>query len=126
MAQISLPPMDLLQVAAAALASRSAGDTPRIHAINRAAYYFSIGNVTIAETSGGFFVTSGSRAGIIHRLDNVAGCSCEGARGGARACWHAAALEIIIESRRYSMPVLIRERSAAAVKAFAEMNELYS
>ena len=45
---------------------------------------------------------------------------------GARACWHAAALEIIIESRRYSMPVLIRERSAAAVKAFAEMNELFA
>ena len=125
MAQVSLPPMDLLQVAAAALASRSAGDTPRIHSLNKAGYHFSIANVVITEASNGFYVASATRAGVIHRVDNVSGCSCEAGQRG-RACWHAAALEIIIESRKYSMPALIRERSAAAVKAFAEMDELYT
>ena len=124
MAQVILPPANLLQRSAAILAANAAGNTPRINALNRAAYHFATGGVALAETFGGFLVTSATRAGTIHRLDNVHGCSCEAAQAG-RACWHAAALEIIEDAQRFTMPALPR-RSAAAVKAFAEMDELYS
>ena len=124
MAQVILPPANLLQRSAAILAANAAGNTPRINALNRAAYHFATGGVVLAETFGGFLVTSATRAGTIHRLDNVHGCSCEAAQAG-RACWHAAALEIIEDAQRFTMPALPR-RSAAAVKAFAEMDELYS
>ena len=125
MATLSLPPMDLLQRSAAVLAANAAGNTPRINALNTAAYHFATGGVALAETFGGFLVTSATRAGTIHRLDNVHGCSCEAAQAG-RACWHAAALEIIEDAQRFTMPALAPRRSAAAVKAFAEMDELYS
>ena len=125
MATLILPPANLLQRSAAILAANAAGNTSRIHAINKAAYFFSIGNVVLAETFGGFLVTSATRAGTVHRLDNVHGCSCEAAQAG-RACWHAAALEIIEDAQRFTMPALAPRRSAAAARAFAEMNELFA
>ena len=126
MATVSLPPMDLLQRSAAVLAANAAGDTPRINALNKAAYHFATGGVALAETFGGFLVTSATRAGTVHRLDNVHGCSCEAAQAG-RTCWHAAAIEIIEDAQRFTMPALQpRPRSTAAARAFAEMDELYA
>lgn len=102
---VHLPSLDLLQRSAAVLAANAAGDTPRIHALNKAAYQFATNGVELVETFGGFLITSATRAGVIHRLDTVGGCSCEAGSKG-RVCWHRAALEIVEDAQRYTRPTM--------------------
>lgn len=138
---IILPPADVLAAAAAHLIDQAAGDTSTERAINKALWNLDSG-IEIRSTVGGFLMQSGTRAGVIHRVTNLHGCTCEAARSG-KVCWHASALAIIEEAQRHTMPNLItmpegdtldadgmrvkiaKARSAAYAKAVADVNELF-
>src|SRR4051812_48466495 len=104
-ARIILPPVKALDQATAHLIEQAAGDTSTERALNKALWNLQSGT-EIRSTSGGFLLASGSRAGVVHRLSNMQGCSCEAARA-ARVCWHVSALAIIEEAQRYTMPALV-------------------
>ena len=121
---LALPPVETIAAAVAELATAAAGDTKRIGCLNRAQYDLMLGT-QIAVVPGAFLVPSSSRGGLIHRVDHVTGCDCEAGRAG-RQCRHKTAIEILEVASKYSMPALQpRQRSAAAARAFAEMDELY-
>lgn len=129
MATLILPPMEIMQRAAAELARGAAGNSSRIGAINRAAFYLAIKNVDVLPAFDGFLVASATRAGVVHRVSTVDGCSCEAGAHG-RACWHAATVEILQQAGKYTMPSLHTaplhdERYARYTKALAEVNELF-
>jgi len=124
---LSLPPIAILAEAAAALIDRAAGDASAERAINKALWNLDNG-IEIRSTFGGFLMPSGTRAGVIHRVSTVHGCSCEAARSG-KACWHASALAIIEEAQTRAIPVankIAAQRGAAYRKAMAEMDELFA
>lgn len=123
MAKVTLPPMDLLQRSAATLAANAAGNTPRLHALSKAGYFLALGEASIVETFGGFFVASATRPGTVHRVDHLHGCSCEAGSKG-RPCWHAAAIEIVEDAQRYTMPKLTSRRVADA-ELDAMVDDLY-
>lgn len=115
MATISLPPIEILDTAAARLIGQATPAEQR--AINKALWNLQSG-VEIRSTCGGFLMASGTRAGVVHRLDNVTGCSCE----SSGVCWHLKALAIIEEAQRYTMPALpLGDRLAKARKEMAEL-----
>jgi hypothetical protein len=137
MSTLSLPPIEVAERAAAILAVNAAGDRGRINSINKASFLLSKGAVEIASAFDGVLITSATRAGTVHRVSALHGCSCEAAVSG-KACWHAALLEILEESGRYTLPRLetaplgrpMAERIAAArseqfARALAEVNELF-
>jgi hypothetical protein len=135
-----LPPSEITGRAASVLAANAAGNTPRIHSLNKAAFYLAREAVEVVPNFDGFLIASATRAGVIHRVSSVNGCSCEAGRAG-KACWHAATIEILEEASRYTIPTLPRPetaplgkpvaeriadaRATAYRKALAEMNELF-
>lgn len=140
---ITLPPIAVLASSAHELATAAteAGDTANAHALNKAALQLHQG-ISITPTVGGFLIASATRAGTIHRVSHVHGCSCEAGING-RPCWHAAAVEIIIDAQARAIPAAkprIRitqaqvdagraarlARRLAAARAEREMNELFA
>lgn len=117
---IILPPAAALESAAAEL--RESVDAKAQRAIDKALYDLLTATAQIVRISGAYLVPSTSRGGLIHRVDDVQGCSCEaGAHGGS--CRHTAALAIIEAAQQHTMPSLIdtqRADRAARARAAAE------
>ena len=107
MATLILPPPTAIAEAAAELtrAAVAAGDTKRQIALNKASYDLLTVEPAIVAVPGGFLMPSSSRGGLVHRLDNGAGCDCEAGRAG-RLCRHKVALEIIEQAQTHTMPAL--------------------
>lgn len=122
---IILPPLELLDAAAAALIDRAA-DASHERALNKALWNLQAG-LEIRATCGGFLMPSGTRANVIHRISHTFGCNCEAA-GKGHICWHASAIAILEEAQRYTRPTMpaLGDRLAAARKATAQMNELFA
>lgn len=118
MVKVILPPAATLEAAAAELI-RGAQDVKRHIAVNKGLYDLLVVNPPIVRVSGAFLVPSSSRAGVIYRVDDVAGCSCEAGRNG-RTCRHAAALELVEAAQKRTMPVLISAERAAKLAAAEE------
>lgn len=113
-----LPPATAIADASAELtrAAMAASDTKRQIVVNKASYDLLVNAPAIVAVPGGFLVPSCSRAGLVHRVDNVAGCDCEAGRVG-RACRHKLAIEIIEQAQQRTMPALqpsLGQRIAAA------------
>jgi hypothetical protein len=140
MSKIILPPSEISARAAAILAANAAGDRSRQHAFNKAAFMLAREAVEVLHSFDGFLITSASRAGVVHRVSHLTGCSCEAGING-RCCWHQAVVEVLEESGKYVMPALpqvetaplgkpMGERLAAAraeryTAALSSINELY-
>lgn len=107
---IILPPTNVLAAAAAELAetARAAEDYAAERAFNKAAWHLANG-ITITPTTGGMLIPSGTRGGIIHRVSNTYGCSCEAGVKG-QMCWHAALVEVIILAQSRAIPAKPRQR----------------
>ena len=122
MVTLILPPAATLETAAAEL--RQAADVRRQGIIDRALYDLLVVNPPIVRVSGCYLVPSSSRAGVIHRVDDVAGCNCEAGRAG-RSCRHAAAIELVEQAQTHTMPALapLNDRIARA-RAEAEAARL--
>ncbi len=127
MASLSLPPIADLGRAAAEL-ERQAESTAEKNAINKACYHMTTGGASIVPTFGGFLVTSATRAGVVHRVDTVHGCSCEAAFS-RRPCWHLWAVSIIERAQVHTMPRLTAPLGGLNVDRFAaalaDMDELF-
>ena len=127
---IILPPAAAIEVAANELTAiaAAAGNVKRQIALNKACYDLLLNAPRIVRVSGGYLMPSTSRAGLIHRLDDLNGCDCEAGRAG-RTCRHAVALEVIEQAQTRTMPnLIIADRAtklAAAVKAAALLNECF-
>ena len=104
MVKVILPPTAALEAAAAELI-RSATNVKRHIAVNKALYDLLVNVPAIVRVSGAYLVPSSSRGGVIHRVDDVAGCTCEAGRNG-RSCRHAVALELIERAQVHTMPAL--------------------
>lgn len=115
MVKVILPPAAALEAAAAELIS-SAQDVKRHATINKGLYDLLTVEPAIVRISGAFLVPSSSRGGLVHRVDDVNGCSCEAGRSG-RTCRHAAALELVEAAQKRTMPVLISAERAAKLAA---------
>ena len=124
---IILPPPAALEAAAMEL-NASASDTKRRISISKALYDLLLATRPIVAVAGAYLVPSTSRAGLIHRVDHVNGCSCEAGSAG-RTCRHATAIEIIETANMRSMPNLISPdraaKLAAAAEAAALLNECF-
>lgn len=105
-----LPQISILAESAAALVAEAGDNRSRVNALNKAIHHLHEGVEPIA-TFGGFLIESGTRGGIIHRVDSVKGCSCEASAAG-RACWHQALLDIIVHGQMRRLP--LADRIAAA------------
>ena len=104
MQTIQLPPAAALEAAAAELIS-SAENVARHATVNKALYDLLTVEPAIVRVSGAYLVPSSSRGGLVHRIDDLSGCSCEAGRNG-RACRHAVALELIEQAQTRTMPAL--------------------
>ena len=126
MQTLQLPPAATLEAAAAEL-NASAPDVKRRVAINKALYDLLLIERPIVAVAGAFLVPSTSRAGLVHRVDHVHGCSCEAGEKG-RSCRHAVAIEIIEAAQQRSMPALASRaaKQAAAAAATALLNECFA
>jgi hypothetical protein len=126
-AALPLPPISLLAETAAELATaaQDAGDTANMHALNKATGQLHAGTVPVV-TAGGFLVESRTRGGVVHRVSNVHGCSCEAGRAG-RPCWHISLIEIIEVAQQRALPVVpVAVRIAQRRQALVEMDELFA
>jgi hypothetical protein len=74
---IILPPLELLDAAAAHLVNLAA-DASHERTLNKALWNLQAG-LEIRSTTGGFLMPSGTRAGVIHRISTTFGCNCEAA-----------------------------------------------
>ena len=117
MVNIILPPAATLETAAAEL--RQGASAPRQGILDRALYDLLVVNPPIVRVSGCYLVPSSSRAGVIHRVDDLAGCNCEAGRAG-RSCRHAVALELIEQAQTRVMPALVSVERAAKLAAAEE------
>lgn len=125
-ATIILPPAAALEAAARELRSQAEGNAKRLIALNKAEYDLLVLHPQIVRVSGAYLVPSTSRAGIIHYIDDLAGCDCEAGRAG-RTCRHAIALELIEQANTHTMPALPRRASDAEyAQACADMSELFA
>lgn len=127
---IILPPAEILSATVAELRSAAADDAKRLVALNKAEYDLVVLQPRIARVSGACLIPSTSRAGLVHRVDDVNGCDCEAGRHG-RTCRHVLALEIIEQAQARTMPVLTpviapRVTDAAYLAAVAAMDELFA
>ena len=124
---IILPPAAALEAAAMEL-NASASDVRRRITISKALYDLLLATRPIVAVAGAYLVPSTSRAGLIHRVDHVAGCSCEAGSAG-RACRHATAIDLIETANMRTMPSLINvdraAKLAAAAEAAALLNECF-
>lgn len=120
MATLILPPLATLDASAAALVARTE-DAAQRRALDKAAFEFHAG-LTIVESAGAYLVRSFSAPGMVYRVSSSGRCSCKAGELG-RACKHAAALDILTEAGRYTMPALTRKPTYA--EALAEIDELF-
>lgn len=115
MVTVILPPASALETAAAELGNGA--DVKRLISVNKGLYDLLTNDAPIVRVTGAYLVPSSSRGGLIHRLDDLAGCSCEAGRAG-RDCRHKASIEIIEAAQTRVMPALgdrlARARAAAA------------
>src|SRR5215212_1171056 len=111
---IILPPSSALEAAAAEL-MRDA-DVKRCVTLNKGLYDLLTQDARIIRVSAGYLVPSSTRNGIVHRIDDVAGCSCEAGRA-QHFCRHVAAIQLIEHAQIHTMPALgdrlARARAAA-------------
>ncbi len=127
MAHISQPPSEIIGRAAAELVVAAGDDAAKARAITKAQYHLLTSDLMIVPTLSGFLVPSGSRAGTIHRVSTVNGCSCEAAQAG-RHCWHVEVINVLEQAARYTMPRIVAKplgQRISAARALAEINELY-
>lgn len=116
-AQIILPPLANLDAAAAHLIDL-ASDSSHERALNKALWNLGTG-LEIRSTTGGFLVPSCTRTTVIHRVSTVFGCNCEAA-GKGLICWHSAAIAIVEEAQRHTMPALSMGDRLAKARAIAD------
>jgi hypothetical protein len=114
MAHISLPPIDVLDAAAAALVAGT-DDAARTRAINKAIYEFHHG-LQIVASAGSYLVPSFREAGVIYRVSSAGHCSCRAGETG-KPCKHVESVTILEEAGRYTMPTLARKPTYAEVMA---------
>lgn len=119
--RIILPPSAALEAACAEL-MRDA-ETKRAVTLNKGLYDLLTQDAGIIRVSGGYLVPSSTRAGIVHRIDDTNGCSCEAGRA-SHFCRHVAAVELIEHAARHTMPALapLGDRLARQRKIAAEFN----
>ena len=127
---IILPPAEILSATVAELRAAAQDDAKRLIALNKAEYDLVVLQPRIARVSGACLVPSTSRAGLVHRVDDVTGCDCEAGRHG-RTCRHVLALEIIEQAQARTMPILTpviapSVSDAEYAKICAEMDELFA
>ncbi len=124
---IILPPAAALETAASELRSAASDDAKRLAVLNRAQYDLLVLAPAIVRISGGYLFPSTSRGGIVHRIGDVDGCSCEAGRAG-KSCRHVVALELIETAQQFTMPSLpaVRATDAEYARICAEMDELYA
>lgn len=123
---LRLPSAAAIAAAVAQLTAEAQGNQKRIDAITRAQYDLAMGT-RIAVVPGAFLVPSSSRSGLIHRVDHVAGCSCEAGRNN-RECRHKVAIQIIERAQTRAIPSVISlsARIAAQRKAQMELDECFA
>jgi hypothetical protein len=104
MTTLTLPSITALANAAQVLAraAQDAEDTQNMNALNKAMWQLHQG-VKPLPTTGGFLVPSGTLGGVVHRISNVYGCSCEAGAHG-RPCWHQALIEVIEVAAQLASP----------------------
>jgi hypothetical protein len=122
------PPISVLAESAAdlVLQAADAGNQPRVNGLNKACLFLHE-CVQVTLTCGGVLIPSATR-NVVHRVDNLRGCSCESARAG-RSCWHSLLVEIIEHAQIRAIPTADRiaaARTVAYAKAKAEMDELFA
>ena len=110
MQNIQLPPAAAIESAAAEI-GQSATITKALYDLAQ--------RPQIVRISGAYLIPSSSRGGLVHRIDDVNGCSCEAGRHG-RSCRHAAALELIEQAQTRTMPALVSPERAARIAAAEE------
>ena len=110
MQTIQLPPAAAIESAAAEL-GQSATITKAVYDLAQ--------RPQIVRVSGAYLVPSSSRGGLVHRIDDVAGCSCEAGRHG-RTCRHTVAIALIEQAQTRTMPALISAERAARIAAAEE------
>ena len=94
-----------------------------MHALDKAAMQLHAGCIPVA-TTGGFLVESRTRGGLVHRVSNVGGCSCESGQNG-RPCWHQSLIEILEVAQQRT--VLIKQhRKVTKAEALAAIDELFA
>ena len=121
---------DLLADVAAELAqiAGSAGDTANKNALNKAAYHLGRGLELVEQSNGDLLIPSGTRGGIIHRVNGC--CSCEAGQQGY-ACWHLALKEIVMVAferaaeAAVGTPYMASEEESPRERAYREMQELF-
>lgn len=95
-------PHAAISQAAQALLER-ATDTRTKNAITKAELVLKSG-VKIVECADGWLVSS-TRGEHVYRVNNVYGCPCKAGASG-KPCYHAQAIELMIEAGKYTMPKL--------------------
>jgi hypothetical protein len=65
----------------------------RLNAINKALLHVMDG-ITVRESLGDYLIASGTRAGMVHRVSQRYGCSCEAAQKG-HPCWHSELADLL-------------------------------
>jgi hypothetical protein len=127
MSSLLLPPIVILDQAAAQLADEASADSARLRALNKAQYALHQG-ISIVPVVGGFLIPSFDQGGVIYRVSTVNGCDCKAGQSG-KPCKHTALIEIIeaAQTRAITLPDRIAARRRAAYeKALAEVDELYA
>lgn len=128
---VILPPSQAIEAAAAELdkAAVEAQSVKRQIAVSKAAYDLLVNAPVIARISGAYLVPSTSQAGLIHRVDDIGGCTCPAGQRG-HECRHKVALEIIEAAAQRTMPNLVdadRAAKIARAKAAADaLNECFA
>lgn len=117
MASYILPPIEVLDRAAASLVA-STSDAARQRAIDKAVFEYHQG-LQVVISAGAFLVPSFREAGVIYRVNSAGQCSCKAGQHG-KACKHAEAINILEEAGRYTMPALPRKPTYAEVLASVE------
>jgi hypothetical protein len=116
-ASLILPPVAALSDAAARLIERAGTNASLIRAINKATWHL-CHDLEILPITNGFLIPSGTRAGVVHRIDCLQRCSCE----SQGCCWHAQALEIVEEANIYRVTLQDRIASHRAALAKREID----
>ena len=125
MQTIQLPPAAAIETAANEL--RAGAAPKRLAVLNSAQYDLLVLAPAIVRISGGYLFPSTSRGGIVHRIGDVDGCSCEAGRAG-KSCRHVVALELIEQANMHTMPSLPTRQytDAEYANALAAMDELFA
>lgn len=114
---ISLPPAAAIEAAANEL--RTVAEPKRLVALNKAQYDLLVLQPQIVRVSGGYLMPSTSRAGLVHRVDDLGGCDCEAGRAG-RQCRHAVAIELVEAAQQRTMSALTSRAAKLATAAEAK------